>query len=223
MSLQRLEVVPVAEIVGEILRDRKTGDLTIIKAGLRRVLFFSQGELVLIASDAVEESLAHFLVRRGAVPPESGAQLAAPAPTDVASKFHESGLLDLSKRQTLLRDWLASVFIPLFSLDEGTAIFTDTDALDPEKRVFLQSTAALVLEGIRSITNGLVLRRSLGDLKREIGPAGKSRFSLESTPLTEQERRIANALVSPHTVETFLRQYATDSVTAAKVVIGMLA
>src|SRR5213076_3499435 len=77
-------------------------------------------------------------------------------PTEVVSKFHESGALDLSTRQTLLREWITSLFIPLFSIDEGTAAFNEEQPIEPEKRVFLQSTSGLVLEGIRSITNGLV-------------------------------------------------------------------
>ena len=54
-----------------------------------------------------------------------------------------------------------------------------TRRIEPEKRVFLQSTPAVVLEGIRAITNGLVLRRSLGDLKREIEPARDEPLSLD--------------------------------------------
>src|SRR5207237_9834528 len=109
-------------------------------------------------------------VRRGVVPGDRALQLATGDAVDAVSRFHESGLLELSWRQTLLREWIATQFIPLFSLDEGTAAFTEDSAIEPEKRVFLQSTAAQVIEGIRSISNGLVLRRSLGDLTREIAP-----------------------------------------------------
>ncbi|HKB79865.1 MAG TPA: tetratricopeptide repeat protein, partial [Thermoanaerobaculia bacterium] len=114
-------------------------------------------------------------------------------------------------------------FVPLFSLDEGTAAFSEDEPLVPEKRVFLLSPETLVLEGIRSITNGLVLRRSLGDLKREIAPARQSRLSIEATPLSESERRIAESLRERQTIEAFLKQFATESVTAAKVVIAMMA
>ena len=102
-------------------------------------------------------------------------------------------------------------------------LFTDDEPLPPEKRIFLQSTAALLIEGVRSITNGLVLRRSLGDLKREIELARGSRFTIESLPLTEQERSIASALTEPASIESFLKRFAAQSVTAAKVVIAMLA
>ena len=222
MSLERIEITPFAVIVGDILQNRRTGYLTIIKPPVRKVLYWSQGELVLITSASPDDSLADFLVRRGIVPADRAAQLASADPTEAVSRFHEAGMLELSWRQTLLREWVAAQFIPNFSLDEGTAAFTEDQALDPEKRVFLQSTAAQIIEGIRSITNGLVLRRSLGDLKRDIGPDPNSRFSLDALPLNENERRIANALQQPETIEGFLKRFTTDSVTAAKVVISLL-
>ena len=67
MSLERIEITPFAVIAGEILQDRKTGHLTILKPPLRRVLYWSQGELVMAASEAAEDSLGDFLVRRGAI------------------------------------------------------------------------------------------------------------------------------------------------------------
>lgn len=222
MSLERIEITPFAVIVGDILQNRRTGYLTIIKPPLRKVLYWSQGELVLITSASPDDSLADFLVRRGIVPPDRASQLATQDPADAVARFHEAGVLELAWRQTLLREWVAAQFIPLFSLDEGTAAFTEDAALEPDKRVFLQSTAAQVIEGVRSITNGLVLRRSLGDLKRDIGPAKNSRFDLDNVPLTENERKIANALQQPESIETFLKHFTADSVTAAKVVIAML-
>jgi tetratricopeptide (TPR) repeat protein len=223
VSLERIEITPFAVIAGEILQNRKTGYLTLLKPPVRKVLYWSQGELVMAASAASGDSLADFLVRRGVLPADRAHQLFGDDTTDIVARVHESGLLDLSARQTLLREWLASQFLPLFSLDEGTAAFTDDEPLAPEKRIFLQSTAALLIEGIRSITNGLVLRRSLGDLKREIEISRTSRFSMESLPLTEQERSIAAPLTEPTAIEMFLKNFATQSVAVAKVVIAMLA
>jgi tetratricopeptide (TPR) repeat protein len=223
VSLERIEITPFAVIAGEILQERKTGQLTILKPPLQKVLYWSQGELVMAASAAAEDSLGEFLVRRGAVPADRAAQLFAEDANDVVARVHESGVLDLSTRQTLLREWLASHFIPLFALDEGTALFTDDDPLPPEKRIFVQSTAALLIEGIRSITNGLVLRRSIGDFKREIELTRASRFTIESLSLTDQERSIASSLTEPMSVESFLKRYAAQSVAVAKVVIAMLA
>ena len=197
--------------------------MTVIRPPLRKVVYWSQGELVLITSAAPEDSLGDFLVRRGVLQAERVAGILTDDPTEAVAKFHESGLLELSWRQTLLREWITAQFVPLFSLDEGTAAFTEDVPVAPEKRVFLLSTAALVLEGIRSITNGLVLRRSLGDLKRDIAPGRDTRYSVNTIALTEPERRIAELLSERQTIEAFLKHFATESVTAAKVVIAMMA
>jgi tetratricopeptide (TPR) repeat protein len=222
VSLERIEITPFAVIAGEILQQRRTGSLTIVQAPMRRNLYWAQGELALITSTSPEDLLADFLVRRGVMTADRALPLAAADPLEAAARFHESGLLDMSSRQTLLREWMTSLFVPLFSLDEGTAAFTDADAIEPEKRVFLQSMPAVVLDGIRGITNGLVLRRSLGDLKRTIEPDHDASISLDAVPLTDAERKIAEALNEPQTIETFLKQFTSDSVTAARVVIAMM-
>jgi TolA-binding protein len=222
VSLERIEITPFAVIAGDILQSRKTGYLTILKSPLRQVLYWSQGELVMAASATPQDSLAEFLVRRGAMPADKAMRLFGDDPNDAVARLHEAGLLDLSTRQMLLREWLSGQFVPLFSLDEGTAAFTDDEPLPPEKRVFLQSTPSLMVEGIRAITNGLVLRRSLGDLKRRIQLARDSRITIESLPFTETERSIATALTEPLPIEVFLKRFASQSVTAAKVAIAML-
>jgi tetratricopeptide (TPR) repeat protein len=223
VNLERIEITPFVVIAGEILHNRKSGHLTILKPPLQKVLYWSQGELVMAASSAADDSLGDFLVRRGAVPADRALQLFGEDPNDVVAQVHESGVLDLSMRQSLLREWLAAQFLPLFSLDEGTAAFTEDEPLPPEKRIFVQSTAALLIEGTRSITNGLVLRRSIGDLKREIEPARGSRFTIESLPLTEQEQQIASALTAPTSIEAFLKRFASQSLLVAKVIIAMTA
>ena len=223
MSLERIEITPFVVIAGEILQQRRTGYLSILKPPLRKTLYFSQGELILSVSASPSDALADFLVARGALSAERARELFGDDPNDAVAKLHEAGLMDLSARQTLLREWLTAQVIPLFSLDEGTAAFTEDEAIAPEKRVFLQSMATIMIDGVRSITNGLVLRRSLGDLKRMIHVARDSRYSVEALPLTEQERRIVEALTEPIPVEVFLRRFASQSVMVAKVVIAMLA
>ncbi len=223
MSLERIEITPFAVIAGEVLQQRRTGSLTIVQSPVRKTLYWSQGELALITSVAPEDSLAELLMRRGVIQSGQALSLTTGDPTDAAARFQESGLLDRSSRQALLREWMLAQWMPLFSLDEGTAAFNDDVAIDPEKRIFLQSTPAVILEGIRGISNGLVLRRSLGELKREIGPQRDADSVLDGIPLTEGERNIANALTAPRTIEAFLKDFTQDSVTAARVVIAMMA
>jgi tetratricopeptide (TPR) repeat protein len=223
VTLERIEITPFAVTAGELVLNRRTGYLTVLRQDVRTVLYWSQGELVLASSTAPDESLASFLLRRGTIGGEAATELMRHDPVDAVARFHETGVLNLSARQSLLREWLFSVTMPLFSLEAGTTAFSDETAIDPDKRVFLQSTAALLLDGVRSISNGLILRRSLGDIKRDIAVARDDRFSIDSVPLTDPERRVAQSLREQQSIENFLKQFPNESTTAAKVVIGMLA
>ncbi|HEY0592789.1 MAG TPA: DUF4388 domain-containing protein, partial [Thermoanaerobaculia bacterium] len=221
MSLERLERTPFASIVGEVIAEKKTGTLTVLDRSARRTLFFSLGEIVMVDTTSPEESLADFLLRRGVIQSNQAPQLANAPASDLVRVFHELELAAPASRQSLLRDWVSALVPPLFALDHGTAAFTQEDALDPEQRIFL-STPALVIDAVRGITNGLILRRSLGDIKREIGQSSESQYSMDRLPLHDAERHIAESLHEPKTIEALLRDFPGDSLTAAKVVIALL-
>jgi tetratricopeptide (TPR) repeat protein len=221
MSLERLERTPFSEIIGEIITGKKTGTLTVLDKTARRALFFALGEIVMVHSTAPEELLADYLLRRALIGHDAARQFADADPVDLVRRFHDLDLSSSISRQSLLRDWVSRVVPPLFSLEQGTAAFAAEDALDPEQRMFL-STPAIILDSVRGITNGLILRRSLGDIKREIAPATDSPYSMDRLPLQESERKIAEALHEPKTIEVFLRDFSHDSLGAARVVIALL-
>lgn len=217
MSLETLEVTPLPLIVGDIAQNRRSGVLTVIAGETCRMLFWASGDLVLVVSSVQAESLESFALAKGVV----NAPFDRP-PQEAVAAFHDAVKQDLSSRQKLLREWLSSVVMPMFSLDEGTTAFNDEEPVAPEHRVFLLSTPALLLDGVRSITNGLVLRRSLGDLTREIAPSSEARTMLDMIGLSAKEHQIATALERPEPVGAFLKRFAQDSSTAARTVIGML-
>jgi tetratricopeptide (TPR) repeat protein len=210
-------------IAGEIMQNRRTGSLTVVNGTAQHVLYWAQGELVMAATSSTGDSLPSFLAIRSAVPADRATAWLTRDPRQIVADVHESGLLNLSSRQTLLREWLSARFVAIFSLDEGTVAFNDEEALAPEYRVFLPSTPALLVEGVRSITNGLTLRRSLGDLSREIRPSLQSRVAIESLPFTEQELKVAGSLTEPVTIEAFLKRLDIPSHVAARAVIALLA
>jgi tetratricopeptide (TPR) repeat protein len=223
MTLERLEISPFPIIAGEIMQNRRTGSLTVVNGSAQHVLYWAQGELVMAATSSAGDTLPSFLAIRGAVPAERATDWLTRDPRQIVADVHESGLLSLSSRQTLLREWLSARFVEIFTLDEGTVAFNDDEALAPEYRVFLPSTPALLVEGVRSITNGLTLRRSLGDLSREIRPSLQSRVAIESLPFTEQELQVAVSLTEPVTIESFLKKLTIPSHVAARTVISLLA
>ncbi len=223
LSLERVENRPVPLIVGEILADRQSGTLAIVHDGLHRTLFWANGELIMVSSANPDESLASYLMRTNDISLADAQTLAAGEPHEAAARLEDSGLLTSQPRQQRLREWLAALTIPLFNLPEGTAIVTHEEPLDPINRIFLPSTEALVLEAIRSISNGLVIRKSLSDLKREIVAVREPRIAMEFLPLNVLEQKVLSESLETQTIETALRRYPADSAAVAKAIVGLMA
>ena len=221
MTLQRLEVTPLTSTISEILIERKTGALSVVTTGARKELYWSLGELVLANSSDPEDSLKRFLERRNLLSDRRAESLIVSDPTMIVPKFDELDLPAQAEPNQLLRDWTRSIAVSLFCLEEGTTVFIENEALEPEKRVFL-STASVVLDGIRGISSGLLLRACLGDLKREIALEPEAQYTVENLPLTSEERAIAASLTVRQTIDSFLRSSLGESVLAARVTIAML-
>ena len=222
MSLQRLEVTPFTGIIREIIQNRSSGQLVIVRGQLRRTLYWAHGEVAMVAPSSAAESFWAYLVHQGHLSAEDAAQHSDVPALEVVPHFHSLGQFDSTKRNSLLREWLSALFLPLFSLEDGTAVFTDEEAIDPDKRIFFQSVAPLVVDGVRSISSGLILRNSLGDMKQTMAIDDKAPFSIDTIPFKENEQRIANDFREPQSIEAFLRNHGSDSGTAARVVIVLL-
>lgn len=222
MSLTSLEISPLSEIVAPIVADRESGRLTIVSRDRRVDLWWVQGDLVLASTASTGLSLASFLENGGHVAPGAAAPLGLADPADIALRFFELSLVTSDRAGPLLREWTESVVLPLFSLDEGNCAWESGAALEPERRVFIPSTASLLLTGIREISSGLALKRSLGDVTRRIRFAREPRFTLDVLPLHDDERRIAETLAEPASVADFVKRAGRESVLAVRVAIEML-
>lgn len=223
MNLERLEVTPLPTLLGEIVQSRLSGFLTIVRSPQRTTVYFAQGMIVLAASNAPEESFARFLEKFAILPPEQARKYEVDDPRNLVHHVMHTDGLEPAMKQPMLRDWLTSILTPLFSLSDGTAFFNEEPPLDPELRIFVQSTSALVIQGVRSISNGLVLRKALGDMKREIVLAPEAPRELASLALTDQERAVVESVTDPITIEALVKRYSGDSMNTAHVVVALLA
>lgn len=217
-----MEITPFAALIGEIIVGKQSGTQVVARGADRTVLYWAAGELVFASTEKIDDTLVSFLVRRNVIDAGTAAGIAAGGAEEEASRFQEVAIADPSQRQPLLREWLTTLVRPLFSVEEGTAAFSADAPLDPMKRIFLPSMPAFVLEGVRSITSGLILRRALSDLGREIVRASSSPFSLEMLPLTASESAVVEALSQPTKIEDLLKKFPHDSSSAARTVIALL-
>lgn len=220
LTLERLEITPFPNIIQDVLQEKRSGVLTVVAGGSRRLIHWAYGDLVLVEPDREDEMLGNFLTKKGLISADDAKQLADIGTQNVALHFSEVDMVPASIRHSILREWISTVFSGLFSLDSGTAAFDESDPLEPEQRVFL-STPALVLEGVRSIQSGLVLRSSLGDLKREVEPAADSPFDIQTMPFTEEEFQVIESLEKPAPLQEVLKSSGVSSIVASRTAIAM--
>jgi tetratricopeptide (TPR) repeat protein len=225
LALVRMEIVPFAAVLARIIPPRRTGTLLVAHPQGRRVLHWVKGELVMIEAGNPQESLAAFLHGEGLLDLESCKVIDEGPPIEIVQRFDRlaGSQFDSARRQQILRDWVRAATRPLFSLDSGTAAFQKDDALDPARRIFVGPVAAWVLDGVRSITNGLILRNALGNLERLIELRDEPVVPLDEIPLEENERQLLEPLSTPQKAGAFVRGAGTESTIAARLVIALSA
>jgi len=222
LSLESLEITPLCSVIAPIIAERDSGRMTVVSRDRRTELWWAQGDLVLASTTAPALSLGAFLERGGHIAPGAGARLQGIDGADLALRFFDASMVSSDRAGPLLREWIESVVLPLFSLEEGHCAWESGEAIDPERRVFLPSMAALVLAGIRGITSGLALKRSIGDLSRHVEFAREPRFTLDAVPLNDDERRIAETLAEPTAISDYLKRAGRESVLAVRVAVELL-
>lgn len=221
MELHRLEIDPLTGIIGDIIRERSSGIMSVLAGHVTRRIHWAYGEIALVESDRATETLPHFLMSRGLIDEPQVAELEQFDVRNVAMQFTESDSITASDKLHVLRDWVSSSVLRLFAVEQGTSTFEDSDPLPPEQRV-LVSTASVVIAGIRSIQSGLILRNSLGDLSRMIEPNPDPPFRVETLPLEDQELEIVDHLEARQTIQDFLRAFPKGSSLATRTVIALL-
>jgi len=209
-------------LVGDILANRRNGVLTVIGPQDRKQLYWVEGELALVASSSAEESLGSYLLSRNLIDEDQARLLTPEDWTQLVPILHRGEFKDLHNKDRLLLDWTVSLALSLFSYEQGNAVLEEGPALETDRRVFVRSTPGFVLDGVRGIVSGLVLRRCLGDIRRRVAVAREPRFKLLAMPFSHHERQIATSLKEPEVIETFIKRTSADSVVAAKLIIAML-
>jgi tetratricopeptide (TPR) repeat protein len=222
LSLESLEITPLCTVIAPIISERDSGRLTVVVRDRRTDLWWVQGDLVLASTSAPALSIGAFLEKGGHIAPGAGAALREIDGPDLALRFFDASVVGSDRAGPLLREWIEGVVLPLFSLEEGNCAWIPGDALEPERRVFIPSTAALVLEGIRGISSGLALKRSIGDLTRRIEFAREPRFTLDVIPVNDDERRLAETLSEAATIGDFVKRAGREAVLAVRVAVEML-
>jgi tetratricopeptide (TPR) repeat protein len=158
----------VPDLLRELYVGRRTGTLSLVKEDEEQSLRVRGGHIVNAHTTVKEDRLGETLVRRGLLTEDDFAratEVALQSNKRLGQAFLELGILDESGLEDAVALHIHTLLAKVFTWDEGTFSFEQEEEVPGELTLKL-STADLILEAVRAISDPDVVRYLLGDMDR---------------------------------------------------------
>ncbi len=212
----RLEETPLAEVAGELFRQKKTGMLTLTSGERSRQVIFYEGSPVAVVSADPNDHIGHFLTMKGKVSQEDGARIQALPETKEA--LQSTGFLPKETLTWGLKFRFVNLAYDLFRWAEGTWSFKEGP---PPRDIFLMKvpTPTLLAKGVRHMSPSLLMEKVPSD--SIIGPGALPRE--EVAPLGEEEKTLLEHCREGRIVQEILEQGVAGPVRTRELLYVLLA
>jgi tetratricopeptide (TPR) repeat protein len=155
----------VPNLLRELYVGRRTGTLTLVKTDEKQSLRVRRGHIVNAHTTVKTERLGETLVNRGLLTEDDFAratEVALQGNKRLGEAFLELGIMDESGLEDAVALHVHTLLAKVFTWDEGTYNF-DEEEETPGELTLKLSTADLILEAVRAITDPDVVVYLLGD------------------------------------------------------------
>lgn len=165
--LERLERVPLSELIRQVRSGRATGTLVAIRAETTRRLSFHEGNIVLVQSNRAGERIGEFLVSQGILAAsELSEALAHLIPGEpFGTVLVRYGLISPAALAVALRDLAARLLADALAWRDGSAAFEAEVLAVPPDLHLRTPTASLLFQATRQVGD-------VGPLSRGVVAAG---------------------------------------------------
>ncbi len=182
----------VADLAAELHLTQRTGILRLSQAGIKKSIYFKSGRIVFVHSNVKHERLGEVLLRLGKISEEEFEQISAELEEGrrLGQVLLQKGLLSASEINSGVRYQLQQILYSVFNWDSGDYEFIERERPVFEDIIVEVSTPGLIIDGIRNITNLLVLERGIGQDEDSIVMSGSNGGKLARTNLDFSEETI---------------------------------
>ncbi len=154
----------LSDVLMGLQRSLRTGVLELQAQGLRRKLYFRQGDLVFASGDTEADSLWAYLQSSGRLKPQELEALRGRDDRQVGAALVKAGLLSARELAEAVKAQVQELLTSLFDIQEGAFCFREGPL--PKDIIALRLPVAhLIYRGLRRIQNPRVLRRYCPSLK----------------------------------------------------------
>ncbi|HXV62844.1 MAG TPA: DUF4388 domain-containing protein [Vicinamibacteria bacterium] len=218
-----LSQVALAEVLKTVALNELSGTLEVSSGRVAKSVYFDRGFVVFAGSNADTDRLGHLLVRRGRITEDDLA--AALSLVGERRRIGEAlvgkGFLSEDELGEALAYQARAIVSSLFAA-EGTYRFEEQEcpiALD--LRLSL-SIYRIQLEGVRLMTNGELIGKSLPSLDTELVLSSCPPFSFEDVRFLPEELLVMEAAQKKRPVEGILQRVPKKRSTVLRTVYGLL-
>ncbi|MCI0446257.1 DUF4388 domain-containing protein [bacterium] len=182
----------VADLAAELHLTGRTGILRLSQAGIKKSIYFKSGRIVFVHSSVKHERLGEVLLRLGKITEEEFAQVSAELEEGrrLGQALLQKGFLSASEINSGVSYQLQQILFSVFNWDSGDYEFVDRERPVFEDIMVEVSTPALIIDGIRNITNLLVLERGIGQNEDAVLMPGSNGRRLARTNMEFSEETI---------------------------------
>jgi tetratricopeptide (TPR) repeat protein len=182
----------VADLAAELHLAGRTGILRLSQAGIKKSIYFKSGRIVFVHSSVKHERLGEVLLRLGKITEEEFAQVSVDLEEGrrLGQALLQKGFLSASEINSGVSYQLQQILFSVFNWDSGDYEFVDRERPVFEDIMVEVSTPALIIDGIRNITNLLVLERGIGRNEDAVLMPGSNGRRLARTNMDFSEETI---------------------------------
>jgi hypothetical protein len=157
--------INVSDLVLQLYSTKKSGILRLSQGDVKKSIYFKEGSVVFAHSNLKHERLGEILLRLGKLSEEEFAQIATEMEEGrrLGQILYEKGFLSPYEITSGVSYQLQQILYSVFNWDSGEYEFLERERPVYEDIMVDVSTPALLIDGIRNISNLNVLQRAIGN------------------------------------------------------------
>jgi CheY-like chemotaxis protein len=189
-------------LIGAFYQAQKTGELSLTRGKIRKVVYFEHGQPVFALSNVAADRFGQFLVRVGKIKDPQLAEAigrARPQKRRTGDVLLEMGLLKETEKLYYVGQQVKAIIYSLFAWEDGHYQITFQDKATAQAIKLDLPPAMLILRGVKKLYKPERLRRIVG-ANDKLAPSQDPTYQLSDLQLEPWEAELLSSLDGKRTV-----------------------
>lgn len=202
-----LSLVQFADVLTFVSMVRRSGKLVLLHDELERTIYWNRGEIVFATSNSPEHSLGQFLLRNGKITEDQYLESRERLTGDTrhGKLLVQMGAISPKDLWWGVKNQVLEIVYSLFAWERGEFAFFESDEQLQERILLSLNTSAIIMEGIRRLDEGEMIRERITSLAIVYAVVPGSEAQLPSLELSDQEMELFHLIDGSRSIRALIR------------------